>query len=208
MNFTDVSYFPVHGTVRYAGTTIPVDSCTFEIDGTPCTSEGNPIMTDAEGKFTISVPIGDHYITVKRNNHVFVDKGRYPVNGKHTFKAETYNLDFDDATLVNFAGRIVGGYKDQKKPLGFAQSVNNIGRVAMTLTPSDDRYYVNAKKTIDGATSPTDSRPKGWALPATTTLRVMHFADSVRWRSVRRSTLRPMPRRVNSQPCCLLSTIR
>ena len=152
VNFTDVSYFPVHGTVRYAGTTIPVDSCTFEVDGTPCTSEGTPIMTDAEGKFTISVPIGDHYITIKRNNHVFVDKGRYPANGKHTFKAETYNLDFEDATLVNFAGRIVGGYKDQNKPLGFEQSMNNIGRVTMTLTPTDDRYYVNAKKTIDGTT--------------------------------------------------------
>ena len=152
VDFTDVSYFPVHGTVRYAGTTIPVDSCTFEVDGTPCTSEGTPIMTDAEGKFTISVPIGDHYITVKRNNHVFVDKGRYPANGKHTFKAETYNLDFEDATLVNFAGRIVGGYKDQNKPLSFLQSENNIGRVTMTLTPTDDRYYVNAKKTIDGTT--------------------------------------------------------
>ena len=153
VNFTDVSYFPVHGTVRYAGTTIPVDSCTFEVDGTPCVVEGMPIMTDAEGKFTISVPIGDHYITVKRNNHVFVDKGRYPANGgKHTFLTETYNLDFEDATLVNFAGRIVGGYKDQNKPLSFNLSENNIGRATMTLTPTDDRYYVNAKKTIDGTT--------------------------------------------------------
>ena len=153
VNFTDVSYFPVHGTVRYAGTTIPVDSCTFEVDGTPCVVEGMPIMTDAEGKFTISVPIGDHYITVKRNNHVFVDKGRYPANGgKHTFLTETYNLDFEDATLVNFAGRIVGGFRDQNKPLSFNLSENNIGRATMTLTPTDDRYYVNAKKTIDGTT--------------------------------------------------------
>ena len=153
VNFTDVSYFPVHGTVRYAGTTIPVDSCTFEVDGTPCIVEGMPIMTDAEGKFTITVPIGDHYITVKRNNHVFVDKGRYPANGgKHTFLAETYNLDFEDATLVNFAGRIVGGFRDQNKPLSFNLSENNIGRVTMTLTPTDDRYYVNAKKTVDGTT--------------------------------------------------------
>jgi len=153
VNFTDVSYFPVHGTVRYAGTTIPVDSCTFEVDGTPCIVDGMPIMTDAEGKFTISVPIGDHYITVKRNNHVFVDKGRYPANGgKHTFLTETYNLDFEDATLVNFAGRIVGGFRDQNKPLGFNLSENNIGRVTMTLTPTDDRYYVNAKKTVDGTT--------------------------------------------------------
>ena len=152
VNFTDVSYFPVHGTVRYAGTTIPVDSCTFEVDGTTCVSDGTPIMSDADGKFTISVPIGDHSITVKRNNHVFVDKGRYPLNGKHTFLAETYNLDFEDATLVNFAGRIVGGYKDQNKPLGFQQSENNIGRVTMTLTPTDDRGYLNAKKTVDGTT--------------------------------------------------------
>ena len=153
VNFTDVSYFPVHGTVRYAGTTIPVDSCTFEVDGTTCMAEGKPIMTDADGKFTITVPIGDHYITVKRNNHVFVNEGRYPVgHSKHTFTAETYNLDFEDATLVNFAGRIVGGFKDQKLPLGFELSKNNIGRVTMTLTPTDDRGYLNAKKTVDGTT--------------------------------------------------------
>ena len=153
VNFTDVSYFPVHGTVRYAGTTIPVDSCTFEVDGTACMAEGKPIMTDADGKFTITVPIGDHYITVKRNNHVFVDEGRYPMgHGKHTFTSETYNLDFEDATLVNFTGRIVGGFRDQNKPIGFKQSKNNIGRVKMTLTPTNDNGYLNAKKTTDGTT--------------------------------------------------------
>ena len=168
VNFTDVSYFPVHGTVRYAGTTIPVDSCTFEVDGTPCVVEGSPIMSDAEGKFTISVPIGDHYIIVKRNNHVFVDNGRYPINGKHTFLAETYNLDFEDATLVNFAGRIVGGFKDQQKPLGFNLSENNIGRVTMTLTPTDDRGYLNAKKTLDGTTFTYDFNDKRVEVTSTT----------------------------------------
>ena len=170
VDFTDVSYFPVHGTVRYAGTTIPVDSCTFEVDGTPCIVDGNPIMTDAEGKFTITVPIGDHYITVKRNNHVFVDNGRYPAtSGKHTFLAETYNLDFEDATLVNFVGRIVGGFKDQNKPLGFQQSKNNIGRVTMTLTPTDNRGYVNAKKTINGTTFVYDFNDERVEVPSDTT---------------------------------------
>ena len=153
VNFTDVSYFPVHGTIRYAGTTIPVDSCTFEVDGTTCMADGKPIMSDAEGKYTITVPIGDHSITVKRNNHVFANEGRYPMgHGKHTFTAETYNLDFEDATLVNFTGRIVGGFKDQNKPLGFEQSKNNIGRVKMTLTPTNDNGYLNAKKTTEGTT--------------------------------------------------------
>ena len=153
VNFTDVSYFPVHGTIRYAGTTIPVDSCTFEVDGTTCMADGKPIMSDAEGKYTITVPIGAHSITVKRNNHVFVDEGRYPMgHGKHTFTSETYNLDFEDATLVNFTGRIVGGFRDQNKPIGFKQSKNNIGRVKMTLTPTNDNGYLNAKKTTEGTT--------------------------------------------------------
>lgn len=168
VNFTDVSYFPVHGTVRYAGTTIPVDSCTFEVDGTPCVIEGKPVMTDVEGKFTISVPIGNHYITVKRDGHVFANSGRYPQSGTHGFFAEAYNMDFDDATLVNFTGRIVGGYKDQKKPVGFNQSVNNIGRVQMTLTPTDDRGYINAKKTVDGTTFVYDFNTESVAVPSDT----------------------------------------
>ncbi len=169
VDFRDVSSFPVSGTVRYAGTTIPVDSCTFEVDGVPCMHDGQPVMTDAEGKYTISVPIGDHHITIKRINHVFVNEGKYPVVGNYTFNKPTYNLDFVDSTLVNFTGRFVGGFRDQYKPLAFRKSVNNIGKVTFTLTPTGDHGILNAKKVVSGTTYSYEINPEQVSVASDTT---------------------------------------
>ena len=66
VDFTDVSSFKVRGTIRYSGTTIPVDSVTFYVDGIPCSKNGKMIMSDAKGEYEISVPIGSHYIEARR----------------------------------------------------------------------------------------------------------------------------------------------
>ena len=146
-SFTDVSSFPVSGVVYYEGTNYPVEDCEVCVDGSVAGKEGSIIKTDKDGRFTVDVPIGDHYVSVKKAGHTFVVGGRYPESGKHNFNAAVDNLTFFDDTKVVVAGRIDGGMIEYDKPLGFGESVNNIG-VAKVVLKSD--YLINAKQVADG----------------------------------------------------------
>ena len=155
VDFTDVSSFPVSGTVFYEGTDYPVEGCTFYVDGTICSRDGELIQSAEDGTFTISVPIGDHFIQVKKDGHVFASAGRYPAdpNGagvKITFDREIKNMEFIDQTLVNFTGRVVGGSIEGEKPVGFGASHNNIGITELVLSPTNDRYRLNVVKKLNG----------------------------------------------------------
>ena len=152
ITFEDVSSFPVSGTVYYENTTFPVQGCTFSIDGNPCSKDGKLIETDEFGRFEISVPIGDHHITVEKNGHTFVSEGRYPsgIGTKFTFDRAVSNLTFYDNTLVNIAGRVVGGDIEGNKTIGFGLSTNNIGVAELVLTPTNDLYSLNAVKVEEG----------------------------------------------------------
>lgn len=155
VDFTDVSSFPVSGTVFYEGTDYPVEGCTFYVDGTICSRDGELIQSAEDGTFTISVPIGDHFIHVKKDGHVFASAGRYPAdpNGagvKITFDREIKNMEFIDQTLVNFTGRVVGGSIEGEKPVGFGASHNNIGITELVLSPTNDRYRLNVVKKVNG----------------------------------------------------------
>ena len=155
VDFTDVSSFPVSGTVFYEGTDYPVEGCTFYVDGTICSRDGELIQSAEDGTFTISVPIGDHFIQVKKDGHVFASAGRYPAdpNGagvKITFEREIKNMEFIDQTLVNFTGRVVGGSIEGEKPVGFGASHNNIGITELVLSPTNDRYRLNVVKKVNG----------------------------------------------------------
>lgn len=155
VDFTDVSSFPVSGTVFYEGTDYPVEGCTFYVDGTVCSRDGELIQSAEDGTFTISVPIGDHFIQVKKDGHVFASAGRYPAdpNGagvKITFDREIKNMEFIDQTLVNFTGRVVGGSIEGEKPVGFGASHNNIGITELVLSPTNDRYRLNVVKKVNG----------------------------------------------------------
>lgn len=157
VDFKDVSSFPVSGTVFYAGTDYPLEGATFYVDGTVCAKDGEMIESDAKGEFTISVPIGDHFITVKKNGHVFADAGRYPadpneVGTKHTFDREIKNLEFIDETLVNFTGRVAGGAIEGEKSVGFGLSANNIGVTELVLTPLNSIPRMNVVKQVTGTT--------------------------------------------------------
>ena len=154
-DFDDVSSFPVSGTVYYAGTNYPVEGCNFYVDGQICSKDGELIETNSYGQFTISVPIGEHFIQVKKQGHEFVNNGRYPAEaGTYVnFDRELKNLAFYDSTLVNFTGRVVGGDIEGDKPVGFGQSINNIGVATFTLTPrgiENTNYYINAILPTDG----------------------------------------------------------
>ena len=130
-DFTDTSSFPVKGQVTYLGTNIPVDSVQFMIDGQMVQSKEG-VYSDANGKFEISVPIGQHLIECVKNGHRFTS---FPLDKtkKYDFRrAETVN--FVDSTLVNVTGRVNGGFSDQDAPVGFGQSKNRIGKAEIKLS--------------------------------------------------------------------------
>lgn len=159
VDFEDVSSFPVSGRVVYAGTNYPVEGAQFTVDGTLCSKDGEVITTNANGEYTISVPIGDHYIKVSKTGHVFNNEGRYPadpneVGTRLTFNQEVKGLEFVDATLVNFSGKVVGGDIEGNKAVGFGLSKNNIGVTELVLTPTNTVYNLNVlRKTTGGVLS-------------------------------------------------------
>lgn len=158
IDFTDNSSFPVSGKVYYEGTSYPVEGCNIYVDGNICTKDGEIITSDAEGSFSISVPIGDHFIQVKKNGHTFSADGRFPedpngVGLKRTFDQALSGMVFFDNTLINFTGRVVGGSIEAEKPVGFGLSNNNVGIAKLVLTPTDTRYSLNAVLKKEGTTS-------------------------------------------------------
>ncbi|MGM9708317.1 MAG: LamG-like jellyroll fold domain-containing protein [Prevotella sp.] len=165
VDFEDVSSFPVTGYVLYDGTDYPVEGCNFYVDGNICSKDGEVIASAEDGSYTISVPIGDHFIEVKKNGHVFASEGRYPADPNATGERLTFvqpvkNLEFRDQTLVNFSGRVVGGSTEGDKPVGFGQSVNNIGITELVLTPNIDKYRLNVVKELSGTTYSYQSNPE------------------------------------------------
>ena len=160
-DFDDISSFTVKGVVYYAGTNYPVEGCSLYIDGTICTKDGEDVVTNSDGGFTISVPIGDHYIQVKKDGHVFANEGRYPSAGKgtHNFNQDIQNLTFTDQTLVNFTGRVVGGNVEGSKPIGFGLSKNNIGVATLTIIPNVSEYSNYAINTTGDTVSVPSACP-------------------------------------------------
>lgn len=152
VNFMDVSSFPVSGKVYYENTTYPVAGVALYVDGMMAVKDNQPVVTDINGEFTISVPIGDHYITLKRDNHTFENDGRYPadpdgVNTKFTFNKEIKDLTFYDNTKVMYAGRVAGGEVEHAKPLGVGVSKANIGQAKITFSTP---HKMNVKKVTEG----------------------------------------------------------
>ena len=91
VDFEDISSFPVSGTIYYAGTDYPVEGVNFYVDGVICSKDGEPIVTNEKGEYTISVPIGDHAITVAKSGHVFANNGRYPADDNNTGEKHTFD---------------------------------------------------------------------------------------------------------------------
>ena len=179
IEFEDVSSFKVTGVVYYENTTYPVQGCNLAVDGNLCSKEGKLIETDEQGRFEISVPIGDHYITIEKNGHTFTNKGRYPagIGTLFTFDREVSGLTFYDNTLVNIAGRVAGGDIEGNKPVGFGDSRNNIGVAELVLTPVNDLYSLNVVTVTEGLTSRYENN-KDTLVCASTTSNI----NSTSWR--------------------------
>ncbi|MCQ2206044.1 MAG: hypothetical protein MJZ43_04630, partial [Bacteroidaceae bacterium] len=185
LDFTDVSSFKVTGSVRYDRTDIPVADAQIFVDGIAAIRNGKMIATDAQGAFTVDVPIGNHSISVQKQGHVFCDGGRYPadpndVDTRHLFDRNISGLEFRDSTLVTVAGRVVGGNREGTKPLGFGESTANIGQAVITLKVDGDKSFnmekqqneasvklvpATSQRTYDPASSPASG--EAWTGGAT-----------------------------------------
>ncbi|MBO4753949.1 MAG: hypothetical protein J5543_05095 [Bacteroidales bacterium] len=151
VNFKDVSSIPVSGQAFYRGTRYPVEGATLYVDGQALMIDGELAQTDVEGKFQISVPIGKHFIEIRKDGHTFENGGRYPADPNDevttfTFEKEVTGLRFTDETLVTIAGRVCGGPTESEKPLGFGDSKNNIGQAQITI---DAGYPMNIEEVVE-----------------------------------------------------------
>lgn len=153
VDYEDVSSFPVSGKVYYKNTTIPVKDVYIKVDGITSSKDGQPVMTNSKGEFSVDVPIGKHFVSISLNGHTFEKEGRYPEDSNNTgervdFNSEVKGLTFYDNTLVTVAGRVAGGDIEYEKPLGLNQGNANIGKAVMTLELENaDAGYLNAKET-------------------------------------------------------------
>ncbi|WP_299438656.1 LamG-like jellyroll fold domain-containing protein [uncultured Aquimarina sp.] len=108
---------------RYAR--IASEGVSIYIDGQIVLDENNtPLTSDVEGNFDISVPIGNHYITLKKNGHEFNYNGRFPADPgtfQEFFEDANEQVIFVDNTKVTLVGKVVGGAVEAQKPIGFGQ---------------------------------------------------------------------------------------
>lgn len=158
VNFTDQTSVRVSGVIYYEGTDYPVEGATLSVDGVQCIVGGVPVLTDADGQFSILVPMGPHYIMASKNGHTFAYNGRYPedpnnVGETYEFLSDMNDLRFYDNTKLLLVGRIAGGDEEMHKPHGMHLGRANIGKAVITLSASDI-YSLN-----------TDSVERVWAMP-------------------------------------------
>ncbi|HET7179338.1 MAG TPA: hypothetical protein VFI14_06420, partial [Chryseosolibacter sp.] len=120
-----------------------------------------PVVTDQQGFFKIKVPIGKHYIEVRKDKHHLAHGGRFPAAREdgddlfEFFEHQQSAVTFLDTTRVSLVGRVVGGTREAGKPIGFGadgpvretydagkpeevtkdiSSINNIGQANITLS--------------------------------------------------------------------------
>ncbi|MGO4822419.1 MULTISPECIES: LamG-like jellyroll fold domain-containing protein [unclassified Flavobacterium] len=93
------------------------------IDGNIVLDENSmPVVSDDAGYFDVSVPIGNHYITVKKDGHEFTYNGRFPAaNTKEFFEDSNEAVVFVDNTRVTVIGKVVGGSVEAAKDAGFGE---------------------------------------------------------------------------------------
>ncbi|SHG43180.1 Por secretion system C-terminal sorting domain-containing protein [Flavobacterium segetis] len=108
---------------RYAS--IKTQGANVFIDGIIVLDENSmPVVTDDTGYFDISVPIGNHYITVKKDGHEFTYNGRFPAgtgSTKEFFEDSNEAVVFVDNTKVTVIGKVVGGSIEAAKKAGFGE---------------------------------------------------------------------------------------
>jgi len=106
-----------------------------------------PVVTSETGSFDVSVPIGNHYITVKKDGHVFSYNGRFPENTyKEFFEDSNEAVVFIDKTRVTVVGKVAGGSVEAAKKIGFGQ--NGLLTKKVTNNSIETTLEVSAKNNI------------------------------------------------------------
>ncbi len=143
IDFKDISSFRVTGNVVYTldDSNYPAKGIRLLIDGKIVTNHGMVVETNASGEFDIQVPIGEHVLSVQKENHYF-EHSTFPSNGRlHDFRENITGIQFKDTTTILVAGRVVGGRLEGDKLIGFGLSQNNIGQSVISFqSEQDDRY--------------------------------------------------------------------
>ena len=161
INFTDKTSVKVSGAIYYEGTDYPVEGALLSVDGAPCLVGGVSVLTNADGKFSILVPMGEHYITATKKGHTFLYNGRYPEDPNnagvtHEFLHDITDLRFYDNTKLLLVGRVAGGDEEMHKPHGMQLGNATIGRAIITLEAST-LYSLNTDTVERVWAQPTDS---------------------------------------------------
>lgn len=145
LDFTDISSFTVSGKVTYHNTNVPVKDVLILVDGEyGRDNSGGIIRTDAEGDYSVEVPIGQHYISTELDGHYF-SEGYFPPLNEYG-EVETFEfvqnelVNFKDSTYIKVAGKVVGGTREGSKKLGFGLSVNNVGTTTLNFDLQNDAY--------------------------------------------------------------------
>lgn len=154
IDFIDSSSFIFRGRVLYgedlentAKMYNPSPQVHVYIDGNMAVQNMIPVTSNAQGEFEIRVPIGEHTISVKKDNHLFLNNGNWPINAaKHNFQSDiNERANFIDTTKIKLTGRIVGGPLEFNKPYGLnaKKSKNNIGiaRISLKTTGANSKSY-------------------------------------------------------------------
>jgi hypothetical protein len=158
VNFTDISSFFVNGSVVYRNTTKGVKGVEILIDGQPVFGpDAKAEMTDEKGVFEIQVPVGYHFVSLRKAGHSFDNGGRYPYDEANPDSVFRHNFNqnlpignpFIDTTLITVVGRVIGGTSSNTIPMGFEQSVNNIGEATITLDHSANDVELKFDNTGD-----------------------------------------------------------
>ena len=134
-------------------------------------SKNMPVETNAEGAFSISVPIGKHIITVAKKGHTLEHQGNYPATGEQEFVENRDDVvTFIDNSRVTLVGKVVGGSVEAAKTIGFGE-VNKIREVAYFEEGStvESKVRISAKNNIGVASIALGYEPpSGNITPKTT----------------------------------------
>ena len=149
-----------------------VEGAYVYVDGNMVLDANNlPVVSDKEGFFDVSVPIGNHAITVKKDGHGFVYGGRYPA-ASNSFKEFFEDLNepvvFVDTTKVIVVGKVVGGSVEAGKKIGFGENGLKTQSVSTNATGGTSTIEVSAKNNMGVAQFVLGYKPGGSAVDPTT----------------------------------------
>ena len=150
LDFKDQSAYRLSGYVFYANTNVPVQGVQFKIDGTSAfDGQGGIAQSDAQGKFSLSVPVGQHEVQAVKANHVFAEEGKIlDARGEAVnYQQDLAGIKVQDRTTVRFIGRVAGGALQTNYPLGFGLSKNILGQTIAITLQSKGGYFLNTSAT-------------------------------------------------------------